>query len=40
LKKKDDEWRITEWHDEAFEEINTANDLLFPIVWATLKQPR
>lgn len=42
FEKRDGEWRITEWNDEAFseEEIHIENNLLLPIVWATLKQPR
>ena len=42
FEKRDGDWRITEWYDEAFNEdkINIANDQLFPIVWTTLKQPR
>ena len=40
FEKSDDEWRITEWYDEAFseEEIHIENNLLLPIVWTTLKQ--
>ncbi len=42
FEKRDGDWRITEWHDEAFkeEEIHIENDQLFLIVWTTLKQPR
>jgi hypothetical protein len=42
LEKRDGDWRITEWQDEALneDEINVANEQLFPIVWATLKQQR
>ncbi len=42
FEKRDGDWRITEWHDEAFkeEEIHIENNLLLPIVWTTLKQQR
>lgn len=40
IEKRDGEWRITEWHDQAFseEKIQILNKQLLPIVWATLKQ--
>lgn len=40
FEKRDGEWRITEWYDEAFseEEIQILNKQLLPIVWTTLKQ--
>ena len=33
FEKRNNEWRITEWHDEAFsdEEIRIANNLWFPL---------
>ncbi len=39
FEKRDGEWRITEWHDEALhaEEIQIENNQLLPIVWSTLK---
>ncbi len=42
FEKRDGDWRITEWYDEAFseEEIHIENNQLLPIVWTTLKQPR
>ena len=42
FEKRDGEWRITEWYDEAFseEEINIENNFLLPIVWTTLKQSK
>ena len=42
LEKRDAEWRITEWYDEAFSEANIQieNDELLPIIWSTLKQTR
>ncbi|MDE0316175.1 MAG: hypothetical protein OXM61_14840 [Candidatus Poribacteria bacterium] len=42
FEKRDGDWRISEWHDEAFseEEIHIENNQLLPIVWTTLKQPR
>ncbi len=40
FEKRDGEWRITEWHDEAYEseEILIENKQLLPVVWSTLKQ--
>ena len=40
FEKRDGEWRIVEWHDEAYEaeEILIENKQLLPIVWSTLKQ--
>ena len=39
FEKRDGDWRITEWYDEAFkaEEIHIENNLLLPIVWTKLK---
>ncbi len=40
FEKRDGEWRIVEWYDEAYkaEEILIENEPLLPIVWSTLKQ--
>lgn len=40
FEKRDGEWRITEWHDEAFkaEDILIDDEQLLPIVWSTLKR--
>ena len=40
FEKRDGDWRITEWYDEAYEaeEILIENKQLLPIVWSTLKQ--
>lgn len=40
FEKRDDEWRIVEWYDEAYnvQEIQIENDELLPIIWSTLKQ--
>lgn len=40
FEKRDDEWRIVEWSDEAYnvQEIQIENDELLPIIWSTLKQ--
>ncbi len=42
FEKRDGEWRITEWYDEAYkaEEVLIENEQLLPIVWSTLKQAR
>ena len=42
FEKRDGEWRIAEWYDEAYraEEILIDNEQLMPIVWSTLKQAR
>ena len=39
FEKRDGEWRIVEWYDEAYkaEEILIENEPLLPIVWSTLK---
>ena len=40
FEKRDDEWRIIEWYDEAYKavEILIEDDQLLPIVWSTLKR--
>lgn len=40
FEKRDGEWRIVEWYDEAYkaEEILIDIEQLLPIVWSTLKQ--
>ena len=40
FEKRDGEWRIAEWYDEAYsaEEILIEHEQLLPIVWSTLKQ--
>ena len=42
FEKRDGEWRIAEWYDEAYkaEEILIENEQLLTIVWSTLKQGR
>ena len=40
FEKRDGDWRIVEWHDEAYkaEEILIEHEQLLPIIWSTLKQ--
>ena len=40
FEKRDDEWRIVEWYDEAYnvQDIQIENEELLPIIWSTLKQ--